>query len=86
MCDLAASVRVLVSVHCLGDVHCSAFVLASRFHTRTLRLHLQYLSPELMNRQQVKQLQRRKLIREFERFPGDTGSTEVQGAPSSSSY
>ncbi|EFN55331.1 hypothetical protein CHLNCDRAFT_134327 [Chlorella variabilis] len=36
------------------------------------------LSPELMNRQQHKKLQRREVLREFERFPGDTGSTEVQ--------
>lgn len=45
---------------------------------------LQLLSPELMNRQQHKKLQRREVLREFERFPGDTGSTEVQGAPDAS--
>jgi len=42
-------------------------------------LFYQVLSPELMARAQQKQLQRQEVIREFERFPGDTGSTEVQG-------
>ncbi|KAI3428583.1 hypothetical protein D9Q98_007405 [Chlorella vulgaris] len=39
-----------------------------------------YLGIELMGRGQQKKLQRQEVRREFERFAGDTGSTEVQVA------
>lgn len=39
-----------------------------------------FLSPELMAAAERKALRLREVVREFERFPGDTGSTEVQVA------
>lgn len=39
----------------------------------------QFLSPDLMSAAERKALRLREVVREFERFPGDTGSTEVQG-------
>jgi hypothetical protein len=44
-----------------------------------LLVRLQLLGAELMCRGDQKTLQRREVAREFERFAGDTGSTEVQG-------
>lgn len=41
----------------------------------------QFLGAELLNRADRNKLARQEVIREYERFPGDTGSTEVQGAP-----
>lgn len=47
--------------------------------TTLLLCILQYLSLELMNRGQRLKQRRQEVLRDFERFPGDTGSTEVQG-------
>lgn len=41
----------------------------------------QFLGAELLNRADRNKLARQEVVREYERFPGDTGSTEVQGAP-----
>ena len=39
----------------------------------------QYLGTDLMARAELKAIERRRVVRDFERFPGDTGSSEVQG-------
>jgi hypothetical protein len=40
----------------------------------------QYLSPENFSKPEQRQLRKVLLQQQFSRFPGDTGSTEVQGA------
>jgi ribosomal protein S15P/S13E len=42
-------------------------------------LALQYLSPTNMSRKQKSKLSKEKVIADFQRFIGDTGSSEVQG-------
>ncbi len=51
----------------------------TRYPPHPTRLPPQFLSPDLMSAAERRALRLREVVREFERFPGDTGSTEVQG-------
>lgn len=42
-------------------------------------ISLQLLSPELMSRKETFKLKKTDIVQQFQRFPGDVGSCEIQG-------
>ena len=52
---------------------------ASNVRTRCILRVLQYLATEVLPRREQRRLTLREIVKDFQRFPGDVGSSEVQG-------
>lgn len=61
---------------------CRTFrMLGAAFQRRPASVPLQFLGPDMLPRREQNRLHRQEIIAGYERFRGDTGSTEVQGGP-----
>lgn len=56
-------------------------MLGAAFQRPPASVPLQFLGPDMLPRREQNRLHRQEIIAGYERFRGDTGSTEVQGGP-----
>lgn len=83
--NLGVRVRTVLARqgHPMNEAIAAHPIMECHAHGRSiLRALMQYLATEVLPRREQRRLTLREIVKDFQRFPGDVGSSEVQGMES----